>query len=58
MKIALASEWDRLSPTQRSQVCWIIIDDGTWTEAEIEDYIERHFGTTEIEIHPEDWTKP
>lgn len=58
MKIALASEWDRLSTAQRAQVGWIIIDDGTWTDAQIEAYIESHFGVTEIEVHPEDWTKP
>lgn len=55
--IALASEIDRLSPEDRAKVRWIIIDDGTWTEAQIEAYIETHFGSAEPTIHVEDWSK-
>jgi hypothetical protein len=54
---ALASELDHLTPEQRNKVVWIIIDDGTWTEEQVEHYIEVHFGSVEITFHPEDWSK-
>jgi hypothetical protein len=54
---ALASELDHLTPEQRNKVVWIIIDDGTWTEEQVEHYIEVHFGLVEITFHPEDWSK-
>jgi hypothetical protein len=58
MMFALASEWDRLTPEQQAKVTWVIADDGDWTDAEIEAYIEKHFGVTELTCHPEDWSKP
>lgn len=55
--IALASEYSLLTPEQRSKVTWIICDDGTWTQEQIDKYIEDHFGVVELTVHPEDWTK-
>lgn len=39
MTYALASEYDRLSPDQKDRVTHIIIDDGEWTQEQIDDYI-------------------
>lgn len=53
--IALASEYDRLTPMQQARVTMLVLDDGTWTPEQVERFIENHFGTLELTLHPDRW---
>lgn len=52
---ALASEYPRLSASQKNLVTHIIADDGEWTEAEIQSYIAKNFAEDIVEERKEGW---
>ncbi len=53
--IALISEYHLLTDAEKKKVTMLVLDDGTWTPEQVETYIENHFGTTELTLHPDRW---